>query len=117
MRKRYTGKQRSALVDLVTGGRATVREAAGRLGVTASTGYYWMKQAAAGAEPRRGGARRSSSREGRQLVPATFVRVVRAGDLAATITVRIGRARVQVRRGFDADLLRSVVRALEGQTT
>jgi hypothetical protein len=34
-----TDKQWSALVDLVTGGRATVIEAAGQLGVTASTAY------------------------------------------------------------------------------
>jgi transposase-like protein len=117
MRRRYTGEQRSALVDLVTAGRTTAREAARRLGVTTSTAYYWMKQAAAGTAsviPRTRAARRASSGEGRQLVPTTFVRVVLR---VISIIVRVGRAKVQVRRGFDAELLRSVVQALEGRTT
>jgi hypothetical protein len=40
--------------------------------------------------------------------------LVRAGDLAATIAVRVGSAEVEVRRGFDADLLRAVVEGLGG---
>ncbi len=44
----------------------------------------------------------------------TLVRVLRATELAATMAVRVGRAEVQVRRGFDADLLRAVVEALQG---
>jgi transposase-like protein len=114
MRRHYTGKQRSALVDLVTTGRATVMEAAGQLGVTASTAYYWIKQAGAGAPRRKGGAPRALPRRNRALVPTTFVQVVRARDLAARITVRVGRAEVQVQRGFDAELLRAVVNALPG---
>lgn len=113
MRKRYTGEQRFALVDLVNAGRATVSEAATRMGVTASTAYNWMKQAAA-APIRRGAEQRAPSRRRRQVVPPTFVQLVRAGDLAATIAVRVGSAEVQVRRGFDADLLRAVVEALRG---
>jgi transposase-like protein len=111
MRKRYTDEQRSTLVDLVIAGRATVSEAAMRMGVTASTAYQWMKQAAAGPR-RRGVEQRGPSRRRRQLVPPTFVQLVRAGDLAATIALRIGGAEVQIRRGFDADLLRAVVQAL-----
>ncbi|HEX4116478.1 MAG TPA: transposase [Solirubrobacteraceae bacterium] len=114
MRKRYTGEQRRALVDLVTDGRATVSEAAARLGVTASTAYLWVKQAAAAAPRRRGAEKRDPSRSGAQLVPPTFVQLVRDGDVAAPIAVRVGNAEVQVRRGFDADLLRAVVQALEG---
>ena len=116
MRKRYTGEQRSALVDLVTAGRATVSEAAAQMGVTASTAYNWMKQAAA-APMRQGAEQRALSRRRRRLVPPTFVQLVRTGDLAATIDVRIGSAEVQVRRGFDADLLRAVVEALRGGET
>ena len=89
-------------------------EAAGQLGVTASTAYYWMKQAGAGATRQTRAARRASSRGNRQLVPATFVQVVRARDLAARITMQVGRAEVQVQRGFDAELLRAVVDALAG---
>jgi len=44
------------------------------------------------------------------------VQVVRAVDLAATLAVRVGNAEVQVRRGFDADLLRAVVEALGNAT-
>jgi hypothetical protein len=73
-----------------------------------------MKQAGAGAPKRRSAGRRASSREIRELVPATFVQVVRARDLAATIAVRVGRAEVQVQRGFDVELLRAVVDALAG---
>lgn len=113
MRKQYTGEQRSELVDLVRAGRVTVREAARRLGVTTSTAYHWMNQAAS--EPRRGDAEeRAPSRRRRLAAPPTFVQVVRAADLAARLAVRVGNAEVQVRRGFDADLLRAVVEALGG---
>ena len=113
MRKRYTNEQRSTLVDLVVAGRATVSEAATRIGVTAPTAYRWMKQAAA--TPRRRGAERPGrSRRRRPRVPPTFVQLVRAGDLAATIAVRVGSAEVEVRHGFDAGLLRAVVEALGG---
>ena len=104
MRKRYTDEQRSSLVDLVTEGRATVAEAARQLGVTASTAYHWLKQS--------GEASRRQRR--RAATPPTFVQVVRATELAAAIAVRVGSAEVQVRRGFDAVLLRAVVEALRG---
>lgn len=111
MRKHYTGEQRSELIDLVTAGRATVPEAAARLGVIASTAYNWM-QRAAGSLKRRGAEVPTRTRRMRPLVPATFVRLVRAGDLAARIAVRVGGAEIEVGRGFDADLLRAVVQAL-----
>jgi hypothetical protein len=39
MRRQYTGEQRSKLVDLVTGGHATLRDVAARLGVAPATGF------------------------------------------------------------------------------
>ena len=104
MRKRYTDEQRSSLVDLVTEGRATVAEAGRQVGVTASTAYQWLKRT--GEAPRRQRKRAAG-------LP-TFVQVVRAAELEATIAVRVGSAEVQVRRGFDAVLLRAVVEALRG---
>jgi transposase-like protein len=114
MRRRYTGEQRSELIDLVKTGRGTVASAAKRLGVTASTAYHWMKQT--GARPPGGGSteRHGLSRRAWTPVSPTFVRLVRAGELASTIAVRIGGAEVEVRRGFDAELLRAVVEALRG---
>jgi transposase-like protein len=114
MRRHYTEEKRSALVDVVVTGRATVAEAAARFGIAASTAYHWMKQAGAGAPGRSDVERRASSRKGRQVAPPTFVQLVRAGDLAASIVVRVGGAEVEVRRDFDADLLRAVVEALRG---
>lgn len=114
MRRRYTGEQRSALIDLVTAGRATVSEAGRRLGVTKSTAYGWIKRAAPGRPRRRNADSRTGAGRTGPLAPATFVRLVRAGDLAATLTVRVGGAEVQVARGFDAELLRAVVQALRG---
>lgn len=114
MRRHYTSEQRSDLIDLVRTGRATVSAAAKGLGVTAPTAYYWMKQAGAGPPGRRSAERRGLSRRAMPPVSPTFVRLVRAGDLASTIAVRVGGAEVEVRRGFDADLLREVVEALRG---
>lgn len=102
MPRHYTDKQRTELVELVRSGRAAIAVAAAGLGVTASTAYGWMKRA--GVEmPRRRKPQPGSA--------PTFVRLVRAGDLDA-ITVRIGGAEIQVRRGFDAELLGAVVQAL-----
>jgi transposase-like protein len=114
MRKHYTGEQRSELIDLVTTRRATVSAAAKQLGVTASTAYQWMKQAGAGGPRPRATERHARSGTRQALVPPTFARLVRAGDLTSTIAVRVGGAKVEVRRGFDADLLRAVVQALGG---
>jgi transposase-like protein len=105
MRRHYTKKQRSGVVDLVNSGRATVSEAAARLGVTPSTAYYWMRARRAGATP--------ASKVGRPAEPK-FVRLVRSSEIDAAISVRVGNAEIQVRREFDADLLRAVVEALRG---
>ena len=112
MRKQYTSEERSELVDLVVGGRATVAEAAAQLGVTPVTAYAWLKRSGArrGRGERSGGSRRPRP----SISPPTFVRVLRAGDVAATMEVRIGGAEIRVRHGFDVELLRAVVEALRG---
>jgi transposase-like protein len=110
MRLQYTSKQRSQLVELVTGGHATVHEAAARLGVVPATAYYWLKRGKA----QSGGtqARRRGGRVADECTP-TFVRLVPGSAVHATIAVRVGSAEVQVRQGFDGDLLRAVVTALQ----
>jgi transposase-like protein len=108
MRRRYTEKERSDLVELVTAGGATVAEVAPRLGVTLSTAYNWMRDRSSV----RG--RRSRRSSGRSLATPTFVRVLSSRETDALIAVRVGAAEIQVRRDFDADLLRAVVEALRG---
>jgi transposase-like protein len=109
MRRRYTGKERSELVDLVNEGRATVSEAAARLGVGPSTAYYWMRNTAT-TTPGHWARRRGPKTQA--LAMTRFVRVVPSHAVEATIAVRVGAAEIQVRRDFDADLLRAVVDAL-----
>jgi transposase-like protein len=53
MRRQYTAEQRRELLDLVTTGRATLPEAAARLGVPFSTAYYWARRAAVQPPPPR----------------------------------------------------------------
>jgi transposase-like protein len=99
MRRQYTGKQRSQLVELVIGGHATVSEAAARLGVTSSIAYYWLKRGMGGSRgaqersvPRRVAARGAGTR---------FVRLVPSVAADAAIAIRVGGAEIQVRQGFD----------------
>jgi transposase-like protein len=111
MRRQYTGKQRSQLVELVTGGHATVHEAAARLGVVPATAYYWLERGKA--EERGTRSRRGGRRVADQGTATTFVRLIPGAAVPATIAVRIGGAEVQVREGFDGGLLRAVVMALQ----
>jgi transposase-like protein len=108
MRKHYTSKQRSELVELVTTGQTTMSEAAARLGVTPSTAYYWMKRR------RSAGATPSHAAKARQPTGPTFVRLVSSSEVQAAIAVRVGGAEIQIRRDFDGGLLRAVVEALRG---
>jgi transposase-like protein len=113
MRKHYTEAQRATLVDLVTTGRATAREAAAQLGVTESTAYYWIKCAkrsrSALAVISRGAPRPAI----RQPAPApTFARLIRATEELSLVAVRVGDVIVEVRPGFDRVLLREVIAAL-----
>jgi len=112
MRRQYTTRQRSELVELVTTGQATVAEAAARRGVAPSTAYHWMKRAGAVVGALRGPAATAS--RGRRLAKPTFVRLVPASAVSAAITVLVDGAEIQVRRDFDRDLLRAVVAALRG---
>lgn len=106
MRKRYTSEQRTQLVDLVAACDITVPEAAARLGVRSSAAYNWV------AESRKLG-RPSATRP---PTAPTFVRLVPSTVADATIVVRVGNAEVQVRRGFDGELLRVVVATLAGSS-
>ena len=113
MHRRYTGEQRSELVELVAAGQSTLPDAAARLDVPYSTASYWVRKAG-----KRLGARKATRTarlaQGRSVTSPTFVQLVRAGDTGATLGVRIGGAEIQVRRGFDGQLLRAVVEALRG---
>lgn len=113
MRKHYTEDQRTALVELVTMGRATPRAAAAQLGVAESTAYYWLKRA--GRRPalalvhqvaRTGSATRS------RLAAPTFARLVRTTEAPSVITLRVAGTEIEVRPGFDRALLRDVISAL-----
>ncbi len=94
MRKRYTAEQRERLVAEVAAGEA-VPVVAARMGVGASAAYLWVKEAREGSKP-------------------TFAKLVRASTPAASssMVLQVGRARVRVEAGFDAELLRRVVSAL-----
>ena len=94
MRKQYTAEQRERLVAEVRKTGESVRVVAERLGVTVSSAYLWMKEAGAPSAP-------------------VFARVVRATAPAGrSLVLEVGRARVRVEAGFDAELLREVVSAL-----
>ena len=111
MRKHYTAKQRSELVELVKVGGATICEAAARLGVTSSTAYNWMRTRAVLVPEQVAGGPRARSMRTVTTAPA-FVRVVPSREIGAGIVVQIGGAEIHVRRDFDADLLCAVVEAL-----
>ena len=108
MRRHYTAKQRSELVELVKVGGATVCEAAARLGVTSSTAYNWMRTVSV-PERAAGGPGAGSTRT---VTAPAFVRVVPSREIVAGIVVQVGGAEIHVRREFDADLLCAVVEAL-----
>jgi len=111
MRKHYTAKQRSELIELVTVGGASVAEAAARLGVTPSTAYNWMRTVA----PSAGQPERSPRARSTLMAPVpAFVRVVARREVGAGIVVRVGGAEIHVRRDFEADVLCAVVEALRG---
>ena len=83
MRKRYTAEQRERLLAEVRKTGETVRVVAERLGVTASAAYLWIKEASTEASA------------------PVFARVVRASAPAGrSLTLEVGRARVQVEPGW-----------------
>jgi transposase-like protein len=94
MRKQYTAAQRERLVAEVRATGEPVRVVAERLGVTVSSAHLWIKKAGPSSAP-------------------VFARVVRARAAnPPSLTLEVGRARVRVEAGFDAELLRQVVSAL-----
>jgi transposase-like protein len=112
MRRQYTAEQRRELLDLVTAGRATLPEAAARLGVPFSTAYYWARRAAVQPSPPRKATRALVSAKSPPASAPAFVQLIRAEDATSVVEVRIGRTAIQVRRGFDAELLRAVIELL-----
>lgn len=101
MRRRYTREQRAQLLDLVAKG-TMVAEAATRLGVGESSAYNWV------AESRE----EAKSRPARRGTTPTFVRLVPSAAAASSIVVRIGSAEIEIRRGYDGELLQAVVATL-----
>ena len=66
-----------------------------------------------------GGLKRPVGRPPKSTTNLTIARVVRPGDVvpesdevSEAIAIVVGRVRVAIRRGFDAELLRDVVRVL-----
>jgi transposase-like protein len=112
MRRRYTTEKRRELIDLVTAGRATIPEAAARLGVPVSTAYYWARRAAAQAPPPRKATRALVVAKPPSVSPPRFVQLIRDDHTRSVVEVRIGRTRIQIRPGFDAELVRAVIELL-----
>lgn len=81
MRKQYTAEQRERLVSEVRKTGESVRVVAERLGVTASSAYLWMKEAAAAGPSK-----------------PVFARVVRSAAKGQSLTLEVGRARSGWRR-------------------
>lgn len=96
----------------MTTGRATISEAAARLGVPPSTAYYWARKATAQSRPTRKATRALVPAKPPSASPPPFVQLVRASDTGAVIEVRIGGTAIQIRPGFDAELLRAVIELL-----
>jgi transposase-like protein len=96
MAKRYTERDRSRFLTELRRSGDPVHVVAERLGLSVSTAFRWKKDADASADA------------------PVFARLVREPRLEASLTLDVGGVRVQVRPGFDADLLREVVQALGG---
>lgn len=101
MRKR---SERDELIRRVRQRRAPVAAVAAELGLPASTAYRWIRElpdAGAGT----GALVRSEPR---------FVELLPESAFDARLVVEVRAAKIEVRAGFDAVLLRSVVDALTG---
>lgn len=97
MREPYSERARAELIRAVRDRGEPVAMAAARLGVQVSTAYRWLRALPAPAP-----------------APAPAFALVVAGPGAGPrIRVRVGAAAIEVEPGFDADLLRAVVAALE----
>lgn len=99
MRRNYTQAEREELIRGVTKRRESVPAAAAKLGVSVSTAYGWVRAASA----------RLPTTEA-----PTFVQLVPATVRDASLVLRVGEVEIEVRAGFDAALLRSVLQVLQG---
>ena len=80
------------MIETVRTSGESIQAVAGRLGVTASTAYLWMKSA---------------------RVTPRFARLVpESRRTPASMVLRVRGVAIRVEAGFDADLLRAVVSAL-----
>ena len=86
--------ERSELIRAVTKRGEAVTVVAARLGIPLSTAYRWVRLATA------------------TTATPMFVEVVPERAARATIVVRVGGVEIEVRAGFDAQLLREVTAAL-----
>lgn len=96
MTKVYEQRDRDELVAAVKGGEP-VPVAAKRFGVTPATAYVWIRRAREAAE---------------RADQPRFLELVTREDVG--LIVRVGFAEIEVRAGFDVELLRAVVAALRG---
>jgi len=87
-------EKREALLRAVIGHGQAVRPTARRLGIPVSTAYQWAQAARA---------------ERRGTASPRFVELVAPAE---PIVVRVGAAQIDVRAGFDGELLGAVVEAL-----
>ena len=109
MRKNFTQAERDELIRGVTRRREPVPEAAAKLGVSVSTAYGWVRAARARL------SETSTARPlGRTPEAPTFVQLVPATARSASLVLRVGEVEIEVRAGFDAALLRSVIEVLQG---
>jgi transposase-like protein len=112
MRRHYREEERDELVEEVAEGRATIAEAADKRGVARSTAYQWMRDSRTSTPRARAGGRKQRAPRG-----ATFVELVPRMQVGAAIAVRVRGAEIEVRPGFDVELLRAVIVALTGEPT
>lgn len=109
MRRNYTKAERDDLIRGVTKRREPVPVAAARLGVAVSTAYGWVRTAA----ERSTDTANECVSAGATKTP-TFVQLVPATPRDASLVLRVGEVEIEVRAGFDAALLRSVIEVLQG---
>ena len=103
MRKRYTALERRRFLEEVREAGEPVAVVARRLGIGESTAYLWQQRA---------NGISSKAKAKPQGKPA-FARVVPSSP--PSVVVQVGCATVRVEAGFDAELLRNVVAALDGR--
>lgn len=98
-RRNFRASDGAALVAAFLTSRQSRQSFCASRGICVAQLAYWLRRER-DADPVRTGT----------LVPASFVEV--RGPVSASLTVSVGAAQVAVSAGFDAALLRAVVRAL-----